>query len=44
MKKVKITVLKKAKYDDLIALYENNIERTKALLRGEEGVRFELNV
>lgn len=27
-----------------VHIYENNIERTRALLRGEEGVRFELNV
>lgn len=27
-----------------VHIYENNIENTRALLRGEEGVRFELNV
>ena len=27
-----------------VHIYENNIERTRALLRGEEGVKFELNV
>ena len=27
-----------------VHIYENNIERTRALLGGEEGVKFELNV
>lgn len=27
-----------------VHIYENNLERTKALLQGEEGVRFDLNV
>ena len=36
MKKVKITVMKKAKYDDLIALYENNIEHACDIQLGQE--------
>lgn len=27
-----------------VHIYENNIEKTRALLDGEEGVKFELNV
>ena len=27
-----------------VHIYENNIERTRRLLEGEEGVRFDLNV
>ena len=27
-----------------VHIYENNIENTKRLLNGEEGIRFELNV
>lgn len=27
-----------------VHIYENNIEHTRCLLNGEEGVRFELNV
>ena len=35
MKKVKITVMKMARYDDLIAVYENPIEHTCELQLGQ---------
>ena len=35
MKKVKITVIRKAKYDDLIEEYENPIEHTCDLSEGD---------
>lgn len=35
MKRVKITVMRKARYDDLIAKYENPIEHACDLLEGQ---------
>lgn len=35
MKKVKITVMKMARYDDLIAVYENPIEHTCDMMLGQ---------
>ncbi len=35
MKKVKVTVMRKARYDDLIAQYENPIEHACAMVEGQ---------
>lgn len=35
MKKIKITVIRKARYDDLIAMYENPIEHTCDIEEGQ---------
>lgn len=42
-----INKMSKNKYYEILAethIYENNIENTRALLAGDESVKFELNV